>query len=121
MNDPHDKDNSEEPEVHQDSLQTALEASDEKQVAEIVDAISGHEALRQVSLMEAGERDDLLTMLAPEAAAELIEEAPSELATSMIEGPSSSSSPSTNSTLAPPSPRRRAIWKARTHLARPLP
>ena len=86
MNDPHDKENSEEPEVHEESLQAALEASDEQQVAEIVDAISSHEALRQVSLMETGERDDLMTMLAPEAAAELIEEAPSELATSMIEG-----------------------------------
>ncbi|MCP4982737.1 MAG: magnesium transporter, partial [Gammaproteobacteria bacterium] len=48
--------------------------------------ISSQEALRQVSLMETGEREELITMLAPEAAAELIEEAPAELAVAMIEG-----------------------------------
>jgi magnesium transporter len=70
----------------EDALQTALDASDEKQIAEIVDTVSSHEALRQVSLMEASDREDLLTILSPEAAAELIEEAPSELAVTMMEG-----------------------------------
>ena len=69
----------------EDALQTALDASDEAQIAEIVDTLSNHEALRQVSLMDSDDRDDLLTMLAPEAAAELIEEAPTELAVTMME------------------------------------
>ena len=68
----------------EDALQTALDASDEAQVAEIVDTLSNQEALRQVSLMGSGDREDLLTMLAPEAAAELIEEAPAELAVTMM-------------------------------------
>lgn len=70
--------------VREDSLQTALDASDDQQMAEIVDTISSQEALRQVSLMDSGDRDELMTMLSPEAAAELVEEAPSELAVSMI-------------------------------------
>ena len=69
----------------EDALQTALDSSDEAQVAEIVDTLSNQEALRQVSLMDSGDRDDLMTMLAPEAAAELIEEAPAELAVTMME------------------------------------
>ncbi len=71
-------------EKSEDALQTALDASDEAQVAEIVDTLSNQEALRQVSLMGSGDREDLLTMLAPEAAAELIEEAPAELAVTMM-------------------------------------
>ena len=70
----------------EDALQAALDASDEQQVAEIVESISSHEALRQVSLMEADDREELIAMLAPQAAAELIEEAPAELAVAMIEG-----------------------------------
>jgi magnesium transporter len=72
-------------EKSKDTLQTALDAADEAQVAEIVDNLSNQEALRQVSLMDASDRDDLMTMLAPEAAAELIEEAPAELAVTMME------------------------------------
>ncbi len=68
-----------------DTLQAALDASDGEQIAEIVDNISSHEALRQVSLMESTDRDELMTLLAPDAAAELIEEAPAELAVTMIE------------------------------------
>ena len=72
-------------EKSEDALQAALDSSDEVQVAEIVDTLSNQEALRQVSLMDSADRDDLMTMLAPEAAAELIEEAPSELAVTMME------------------------------------
>ena len=72
-------------EKSEDALQAALDSSDEAQVAEIVDTLSNQEALRQVSQMDSGDRDDLITMLAPEAAAELIEEAPSELAVTMME------------------------------------
>ncbi len=67
------------------SLLEAVEAADQTQVADIVEAISGHEALRQVSLMDSDERDQLLVMLGPETAAELIEEAPDELAVTLIE------------------------------------
>ena len=69
----------------ENALQFALDAADEQQVAEIVENLSSHEALRQVSLMETEDRGDLMTMLTPEAAAELVEEAPSELAVAMIE------------------------------------
>ena len=74
----------------EDALQTALDSSDEQQLADIVEIITSHEALRQVSLMETGDRDELMTMLTPDAAAELIEEAPAELAVTMIEGLDSS-------------------------------
>jgi magnesium transporter len=86
MTDPSEDKSTEDPDLHEDSLQAALQASDDQHVAEIVDAISSQEALRQVSRMESDDRDGLMTMLAPEAAAELIEEAPSELAVTMIEG-----------------------------------
>ncbi|MCP4391008.1 MAG: hypothetical protein GY802_22135, partial [Gammaproteobacteria bacterium] len=84
MNDMPNQENPEDAEVREDSLQAAFDASDDQQLAEIVAAISSQEALRQVSLMETGEREELITMLAPEAAAELIEEAPAELAVAMI-------------------------------------
>ena len=69
----------------EDSLHEAIDASDKKQVEEIVDTISSHEALRQVSRMAAPERDSLISMLEPETAAELIEEAPAELAVTLIQ------------------------------------
>jgi magnesium transporter len=74
----------------EDALQAAFDASDQQQIAEVVDAIPSYEALRQVSLMEAADRDALMAMLPPETAAELIEEAPTELAVAMIEGLDSS-------------------------------
>ena len=78
------QEDSDELEKSEDTLQAALDASDGEQIAEIVDNISSHEALRQVSLMESTDRDELMTLLAPNAAAELIEEAPAELAVTMI-------------------------------------
>ena len=75
-----------EPGNSENALQFALDAADEQQVSEIVESLSSHEALRQVSLMETEDRGELMTMLTPEAAAELVEEAPSELAVAMIEG-----------------------------------
>lgn len=66
-------------------LHDAIEAADKEQVAELVEAIPSNEALRQVSMMEAGERDSFISLLEPETAAELIEEAPSELALTMIQ------------------------------------
>lgn len=85
MTDQPKKKDSDELEKSEETLQKALDASDGEQIAEIVDNISSHEALRQVSLMESTDRDELMTLLAPDAAAELIEEAPAELAVTMIE------------------------------------
>lgn len=70
----------------EDTLLEAIESDDVQQVADIVDSISNHEALRQASLMKADDRDLLISILMPETAAELIEEAPAELAATMIEG-----------------------------------
>jgi magnesium transporter len=72
--------------ISENSLQNAIESDDGQQVADIVEAISSQEALRQVSRMKAAVRDQLISALAPEAAAELVEEAPAELAVAMIEG-----------------------------------
>ncbi len=74
----------------EDTLQLAIDADDEQQVAEIIESITSQEALRHASLMKADDRDQLISILTPEAAAELIEEAPAELAASMIEGLDSS-------------------------------
>jgi magnesium transporter len=72
--------------VSEEALHEAVEAADKQQVAEIVESNTSQEVLRQASLMKAGERDQLISILAPEAAAELIEEAPAGLAANMIEG-----------------------------------
>ena len=85
MSDMNKKEEAERLEALEDTLQEAIEAADEQQVADIVDSISSHEALRQFSLLKADERDQLITILTPEAAAEIIEEAPAELAVTMIE------------------------------------
>ena len=77
-------DDTEDTETFEDALQTALDAADETQLTEMVDSLSSQEALRQVSLMEPVDRDELMTMLPPGSAAELIEEAPAELAVTMI-------------------------------------
>jgi magnesium transporter len=77
-------DDTEDLETFEDALQTALDAADETQLTEMVGSLSSHEALRQVSLMEPADRDELMTMLPPGSAAELVEEAPAELAVTMI-------------------------------------
>jgi len=84
MNDMPSNDKETDPDQVEDSLHEAIEASDNQQVADIVDAISSQEVLRQVSMMEPVERDSLISMLIPESAAELIEEAPAELAVSLM-------------------------------------
>jgi magnesium transporter len=65
-------------------LQEAVVTADEKRATDIVESISSQEALRQVSLMGADERDQLITIIAPQAAADLIEEAPAEMAAAMM-------------------------------------
>ena len=74
----------ESPDSQENALQDAFAAADEQWVAEVVDSLSSHEALRQVSQMEPEDRDGLISMLAPETAAELVEEAPAELAVALI-------------------------------------
>ena len=69
-----------------DSLQEAVDASDEQQVTEIVESISSQEALRQASLMKADDREQMMSIMTPELAAEMVEEAPANLAATMIEG-----------------------------------
>ncbi len=68
-----------------ETLKNAIEAADEKQINEVVESQSSQETLRQVSWLDSDERDQLISILSPEAAAILVEEAPQELATSMIE------------------------------------
>ena len=81
-----DKEETVSPATPKEMLLEAIEVGDEKQIAEIVESNTSQETLRQASLMNAVERDQLISTLAPEAAAELIEEAPAGLAASMIEG-----------------------------------
>ena len=76
--------------TQQDTLKQAISTSDEQHVAEIVESNTSQEVLRQASQMKADDRDQLISILTPEAAAELIEEAPSGLAASMIESVDSS-------------------------------
>jgi len=85
MSDTPKKDSAAEIDKIEDSLHEAIDASDKQQVAEIVDTISSHETLRQVSRMASTERDSLISMLEPETAAELIEEAPAELGATLIQ------------------------------------
>ena len=49
--------------THEDTLQEAIEAADEQQLAEIVDSVSSQEALRRASLMKADDRDQLISIL----------------------------------------------------------
>ncbi len=75
MNDKPESENEDTLDSPEAQLQDAVEASDTQQLGEILDSISSHEALRQVSMMQSDERDSLITLLTPETAAELIEEA----------------------------------------------
>ena len=84
-----DKPDTQENERHEglgESLQEAVVTADEKQLSDIVESISSQEALRQVSRMPADERGQFISVLAPETAAGLIEDAPAELAAAMVEG-----------------------------------
>jgi len=72
--------------VHKDALKKAIETSDEQHATEIVESNTSQEVLRKASQMKADDRDQLISILPPDAAAELIEEAPARLAACMIEG-----------------------------------
>jgi len=67
------------------SLQLAIDAEDGQRVVEIVESISNQDALRHVSMLHPDERETMLAMLSAETVAEMMEEAPSELAASMFE------------------------------------
>lgn len=72
-------------EALQDSLQEAIVSSNEKQVEEIVDSISNQEALRQASKLNADDRDQMISIISPQTAADILEEAPSGLAADILE------------------------------------
>jgi magnesium transporter len=73
-------------EMRAESLHEAIAAADGQQADSIVESLSSHETLRQVSLMDEDERGQLVSMLSPETAAELIEEAPVELGAALVGG-----------------------------------
>lgn len=72
-------------EMLEDNLHDAIEASDKQQVEEIVEGISNQEALRQASRMHADERDQMISIISPQTAADMLEEAPSGLAADILE------------------------------------
>ena len=57
-------------ETIEDNLHDALDASDEKQIEYIVDSISHQEALRQTSRLNADDRDQMMSLISPESAAD---------------------------------------------------
>jgi magnesium transporter len=85
MNESHDKKDNVKASSPHENLHEAIETSDKQQIEKIVDAISSQEALRQVSRMHSVQRDSFISILEPETAAELIEEAPAELGASLIQ------------------------------------
>jgi magnesium transporter len=68
-----------------ESLEQALQQHDGARLAELLDSVTSSEALREVLVFTPGRRDELLSLLPPEAASALIEEAPVELAADMME------------------------------------
>ncbi|MBL7000059.1 MAG: hypothetical protein ISR73_09390, partial [Gammaproteobacteria bacterium] len=66
MNDDPENNNAE---IPLERLETALESADESRIAQLVENMTSQEALRQMSLLHVDDRDQLLTLLTPEAAA----------------------------------------------------
>ena len=70
-----------------EALEQALEHADGARLTEIVESLHGHHnALRHLLHFDEDEREKLISLLSPEAAAELIEEAPEETAVALMEG-----------------------------------
>jgi len=65
-------------------LQDAIDAEDKQRVVDIIESISKQDALRHLSMMNSAARETMLAMLSPETVAQMMEEAPSELAASMF-------------------------------------
>ena len=73
-----------------EALEEALESADGGRLTEIVESISTQDALRHVSRLDTDERDQVVSLITPEAAATLVEDAPENLAAALIEGLESS-------------------------------
>lgn len=67
------------------ALRTALESEDAGQLEAIFEELTLSEGLRALLNLESDERDRVLTLIPPELAAELIEEAPNEQASELVE------------------------------------
>jgi magnesium transporter len=72
-------------EVIKEALEAALEAADAESLTEILESIPTQDALRHVTHLGPNERDLVVSLISPEAAANLVEEAPEELAAALIE------------------------------------
>jgi len=73
-----------------EALGEALESADGERLTEIMESIPTQDALRHVSHLDTEERDQVVSLITPEAAATLLEDAPENLAVSLIEGLESS-------------------------------
>ena len=73
-----------------EALVEALERANGERLTEIVESIPIQDALRHVSHLHSEERDRVVSLITPEAAATLVEEAPENLAASLMEGLESS-------------------------------
>ncbi len=68
-----------------EELEAALEQADGQRLTELVESVPSHDALRHVLRLKGEEREKLVSLISPEAAAELVEEAPEEMAAALIE------------------------------------
>lgn len=84
MSDPLENNESEAFDAAQEALHEAVAAADQVRVNELIGSLPAHEALRQASLMEPDDREQLIELLEPEETAELMAEAPIQLAASII-------------------------------------
>ncbi len=85
MNETTDQDEAEVIDAAEQALHEAVAEADQDRVNQVLGSLPAHEALRQASLMEGEERDQLIALLSPEEAAELVEEAPAKLAASIVD------------------------------------
>jgi len=72
--------------VIKEALEEALESADGERLTEIVESIPTQDALRHVSHMGTAAREQVVSLITPEAAATLVEDAPESLAASLVEG-----------------------------------
>jgi magnesium transporter len=82
---PEKKENPNQQVISDEALIDAIEEGAEDKLEEIVESLTGQEALRQVSLMGADERVKLISDLSPESAAKIVEEAHPEVIGPTIE------------------------------------
>ncbi|MDA1372811.1 MAG: magnesium transporter [Proteobacteria bacterium] len=70
----------------EETLKEAIALDNVQQAEDIVGYMSNQEALRQVSRLGSDDREQLISILQPETVAELVEDAPAELAMTFMEG-----------------------------------